>query len=75
MRDLGPVRQNPHRLHKAELLPPSPQGHSGVFLEDSLQGSFAGTDCSTNLPEWPAVALDPLPLKGFDSPVTAYDLS
>jgi len=27
------------------------------------------------LPEWPAVVQDPLMLKGFDEPVTAYDLS
>jgi len=26
------------------------------------------------LPEWPAVVQDPLMLKGFDDPVTAYDL-
>jgi class 3 adenylate cyclase len=26
------------------------------------------------LPEWPAVVQDPLTLKGFDDPVTAYDL-
>jgi class 3 adenylate cyclase len=26
------------------------------------------------LPDWPAAALDPLPLKGFEEPVLAYDL-
>jgi class 3 adenylate cyclase len=26
------------------------------------------------LPDWPAVPQDPLTLKGFDAPVTAYDL-
>jgi class 3 adenylate cyclase len=26
------------------------------------------------LPEWPAVVQEPLTLKGFDDPVTAYDL-
>ncbi|HYR13196.1 MAG TPA: adenylate/guanylate cyclase domain-containing protein, partial [Mycobacterium sp.] len=26
------------------------------------------------LPDWPAVVQDPLMLKGFDEPVTAYDL-
>jgi class 3 adenylate cyclase len=26
------------------------------------------------LPEWPAVIQEPLQLKGFDEPVTAYDL-
>jgi class 3 adenylate cyclase len=27
------------------------------------------------LPDWPAVAQEPLTLKGFDAPVTAYDMS
>jgi class 3 adenylate cyclase len=27
------------------------------------------------LPEWPAVVQDPLTLKGFEAPVTAYDMS
>lgn len=27
------------------------------------------------LPDWPAAVLEPLTLKGFDAPVTAYDLS
>jgi class 3 adenylate cyclase len=26
------------------------------------------------LPDWPAIVQDPLPLKGFEAPVTAYDL-
>lgn len=35
---------------------------------------LAATDLRDELPGWPAVALDPLILKGFDEPVTAYDL-
>ncbi|KUI03059.1 adenylate/guanylate cyclase domain-containing protein [Mycobacterium sp. IS-3022] len=35
---------------------------------------LASTDVRDALPDWPAVRLDPLTLKGFDAPVTAYDL-
>jgi adenylate cyclase len=35
---------------------------------------LASSDVHTELPDWPAVQQDPLLLKGFDLPVTAYDL-
>ncbi|HEU0190929.1 MAG TPA: adenylate/guanylate cyclase domain-containing protein [Mycobacterium sp.] len=35
---------------------------------------LAAADVREKLPGWSATALDPLPLKGFDEPVTAYDL-
>jgi adenylate cyclase len=35
---------------------------------------LASTDVRDELPDWPAIPLDPLTLKGFDEPVTAYDL-
>ncbi|MBE1548838.1 class 3 adenylate cyclase [Mycobacterium sp. OAS707] len=35
---------------------------------------LAATDVRDELPDWPAIPLDPLTLKGFDEPVTAYDL-
>ena len=35
---------------------------------------LAASDVRDALPDWPAIAQDPLVLKGFDVPVTAYDL-
>jgi class 3 adenylate cyclase len=35
---------------------------------------LAATAVREQLPEWPTVAQEPLQLKGFDAPVTAYDL-
>ena len=35
---------------------------------------LAAADVRDELPDWPAVQLDPLTLKGFEAPVTAYDL-
>lgn len=35
---------------------------------------LASTDVRDELPDWPAIPLDPLTLKGFESPVMAYDL-
>jgi class 3 adenylate cyclase len=35
---------------------------------------LASTDVRDELPDWPAIPQDPLILKGFDSPVMAYDL-
>jgi len=35
---------------------------------------LASTDVRDELTDWPAIPLDPLILKGFDSPVMAYDL-
>ncbi len=35
---------------------------------------LASTDVRDELPDWPAVPLDPLSLKGFEDPVMAYDL-
>ena len=35
---------------------------------------LASTDVRDELPDWPAIPLDPLTLKGFDEPVVAYDL-
>ncbi len=35
---------------------------------------LAGPDVRDELVDWPAIPQDPLILKGFDSPVTAYDL-
>ena len=35
---------------------------------------LASTDVRDELPDWPAIPQNPLILKGFDSPVTAYDL-
>jgi adenylate cyclase len=35
---------------------------------------LASTDVRDELPDWPAIPLDPLILKGFDAPVMAYDL-
>jgi adenylate cyclase len=35
---------------------------------------LASTDVRDELPDWPAIPQDPLILKGFDSPVVAYDL-
>lgn len=35
---------------------------------------LAGAAVHQQLPDWPAIVQDPLTLKGFDEPVTAYDL-
>jgi class 3 adenylate cyclase len=35
---------------------------------------LAAAEVREQLPDWPAIAQDPLMLKGFDEPVTAYDL-
>ena len=35
---------------------------------------LAASDVRDELPDWPAIPQDPLILKGFDAPVTAYDL-
>ena len=35
---------------------------------------LAASDVRDELPDWPAIPQDPLTLKGFESPVTAYDL-
>jgi adenylate cyclase len=35
---------------------------------------LAASDVRDKLPDWPVIPLDPLILKGFESPVTAYDL-
>jgi len=35
---------------------------------------LAPADVHDALPDWPAIAQEPLQLKGFDTPVTAYDL-
>jgi adenylate cyclase len=35
---------------------------------------LASSDVRDELPDWQAIPLDPLTLKGFDSPVMAYDL-
>jgi class 3 adenylate cyclase len=35
---------------------------------------LAASDVRDELAEWPAIPLEPLPLKGFESPVRAYDL-
>jgi class 3 adenylate cyclase len=35
---------------------------------------LTSTDVRDELPEWPAIPQDPLTLKGFEEPVTAYDL-
>jgi class 3 adenylate cyclase len=35
---------------------------------------LAAAEVHEQLPDWPAIAQDPLMLKGFDEPVTAYDL-
>jgi class 3 adenylate cyclase len=35
---------------------------------------LAASEVREQLPDWPAIALDPLTLKGFDEPVVAYDL-
>ena len=35
---------------------------------------LASSDVRDELADWPAIPQDPLVLKGFDSPVTAYDL-
>ncbi len=35
---------------------------------------LAAAEVRDQLPEWPATIQDPLLLKGFDAPVTAYDL-
>jgi adenylate cyclase len=35
---------------------------------------LASNDVRDELPDWPAIPLDPLILKGFDDPVAAYDL-
>ncbi|MDG5482057.1 adenylate/guanylate cyclase domain-containing protein [Mycolicibacterium gadium] len=35
---------------------------------------LASSDVRDQLPEWPAIPQEPLTLKGFDEPVTAYDL-
>ncbi|MGH3967525.1 MAG: adenylate/guanylate cyclase domain-containing protein [Mycobacterium sp.] len=35
---------------------------------------LAAAEVHENLPDWPATVQDPLTLKGFDEPVTAYDL-
>ena len=36
---------------------------------------LAASDVRDALPDWPATPQDPLTLKGFDEPVTAYDMS
>ena len=36
---------------------------------------LASSDVRDALPEWPAIRQEPLTLKGFDAPVTAYDMS
>jgi class 3 adenylate cyclase len=36
---------------------------------------LAAAELHDELPDWPAIAQEPLQLKGFDEPVTAYDLS
>jgi class 3 adenylate cyclase len=36
---------------------------------------LASSDVRDALPEWPAIRQEPLALKGFDAPVTAYDMS
>ncbi|MGW4098153.1 adenylate/guanylate cyclase domain-containing protein [Mycobacterium sp. NPDC004974] len=36
---------------------------------------LAAPEVRAALPDWPAVAQDPLTLKGFDEPVTTYDMS
>jgi len=36
---------------------------------------LAAAEVHEQLPDWPAIAQDPLILKGFDEPVTSYDLS
>ena len=35
---------------------------------------LAAAELSRALPDWPAVAQEPLQLKGFDAPVIAYEL-
>jgi len=35
---------------------------------------LASADVRDELPDWPAIPLEPLTLKGFDAPVVAYDL-
>jgi class 3 adenylate cyclase len=35
---------------------------------------LAAADVHAALPDWPAIAQDSLTLKGFDAPVTAYEL-
>lgn len=35
---------------------------------------LAAAEVHEKLPDWPAIVQDPLTLKGFDEPVTAYDL-
>jgi class 3 adenylate cyclase len=35
---------------------------------------LAAADVRDELPDWPAIPQDPLVLKGFDDPITAYDL-
>ena len=35
---------------------------------------LASADMRDELPDWPAIAQEALMLKGFDTPVTAYDL-
>lgn len=35
---------------------------------------LAAAEVYQRLPDWPAIIQEPLPLKGFDVPVTAYDL-
>jgi adenylate cyclase len=35
---------------------------------------LASADVRDELPEWHAIPQEPLTLKGFDDPVTAYDL-
>ena len=36
---------------------------------------LAAVELHEQLPDWPAIAQEPLRLKGFDEPVTSYDLS
>ena len=36
---------------------------------------LAAADVRDELPDWPATAQDPLTLKGFDAPVTTFDMS
>ena len=36
---------------------------------------LAAAELHDELPDWPAIAQEPLQLKGFDEPVTSYDLS
>ena len=46
------------------------------FVSAASPGQILATsDVRDALPDWPATPQDPLTLKGFDEPVTAYDMS